>query len=109
MGAAGLAGLADPRDPARPMPIGPAVRLPTAEAVLAGRDEAQRRAAWALVQGATTVDEIVAVTGISVVGVLGAITRLEASGLVRATRGRYEPVGSLAADGAVSAASKPAA
>jgi DNA processing protein len=111
MGAAGLVGLAglpDPRDPTRPVPIGPAVKLPTADAVLAGRDEAQLRAARALVQGATTVDEIVAVTGISVVGVLGAITRLEASGLVRATRGRYEPLGSLAA-AAPGAASKPAA
>ena len=108
MGAAGLAGLPDPRDPTRPMPIGPAVKLPTADGVLAGRDEAQLRAARALVQGATTVDEIVAVTGISVVGVLGAITRLEASGLVRATRGRYEPLGSLAA-AAPGAASKPAA
>jgi hypothetical protein len=44
-----------------------------------------------------TVDEIVAVTRLSVGAVLGALTRLEASGLARPIHGRYEPVGSLAA------------
>jgi DNA processing protein len=106
MGAAGLVGVADPDDPGRPVPIRPSIDLPTASAVLSGRDEAQHRVAHALLRGATSVDELVAVTTLSVVGVLGALTRLEASGLVRANRGRYEPLGSLAA---TPPASKPAA
>ena len=116
MGSAGLVGVADPRDPGRPLAIRPTVDLPSASAVLTGRDEAQHRVAHALLRGATTVDELVAVTTLSVVGVLGALTRLEASGLVRANRGRYEPLGSLAAAPAAAAAppskqaaSKPAA
>ena len=97
MGSAGLVGVADPRDPDHPVPISPTIDLPSAAAVLTGRDEAQHRVAHALLRGATTVDELVAVTTLSVVGVLGALTRLEAGGLVRANRGRYEPLGSLAA------------
>jgi DNA processing protein len=104
MGSAGLVGVADPRDPGRPVPISPRVDLPSAAAVLAGRDEGQHRVAHALLRGATTVDELVAVTTLSVVGVLGALTRLEASGLVRANRGRYEPLGALAAAPATPAA-----
>jgi hypothetical protein len=38
----------------------------------------------------------VAVTRLSVGAVLGAVTRLEAIGLVRANHGRYEPSGPLA-------------
>jgi DNA processing protein len=114
MGSAGLVGVADPRDPGRPVPIQAKVKLPTASAVLAGRDEAQHRVAHGLLRGATTVDELVAVTTLSVVGVLGALTRLEASGLIRANRGRYEPLGALAAAPAApvapaAPASKPAA
>jgi DNA processing protein len=97
MGAAGLVGVADPRDPDRPVPIRPTVDLPSAAAILTGRDEAQQRVALALLRGATSVDELVAVTTLSVAGVLGALTRLEASGLVRSNRGRYEPLGALAA------------
>jgi DNA processing protein len=73
------------------------VKLPSAAAVLSGRDAAQVAAAEALMHGAVTVDEIVAVTRLSVGAVLGALTRLEASGLARPIHGRYEPVGSLAA------------
>ncbi len=72
------------------------VAMPSASAVLSGRDAAQLRVADGLVLGAVTVDELVATTGLSVGGVLGALTRLEASGLVRAIQGRYEASGSLA-------------
>jgi DNA processing protein len=73
------------------------VVLPTAAAVLTGRDEAQHRVADALLRGAVTIDEVVAATRLSVGSVLGAVTRLEASGLVRAIHGRYELAGPLAA------------
>jgi DNA processing protein len=108
MGSAGLVGVVDPLDPGRPVLIQSTVTRPTATAVLAGRDEAQHRVAHGLLRGATTVDELVAVTTLSVVGVLGALTRLEAGGLVRANRGRYEPLGALAA-APPPPASKPAA
>jgi DNA processing protein len=73
------------------------VRPPTAAAMLSGRSPADLAVAEALVHGAITVDELVAVTRLSVGAVLGAVTRLEAIGLVRAAHGRYEPVGVLAA------------
>jgi DNA processing protein len=104
----GLVGVADPNAPRRRVEIRSSIDLPSARAVLAGRDEAQHRVADALIRGATTVDEVVAVTGLSVVGVLGALTRLEESGLVRGRHGRYEPLGSLAA-ATPQAATKPAA
>ena len=94
------------RDSDRLVPIRASVTLPTAAAVLAGRDEAQQRVADGLLRGATTVDELVAVTTLSVGGVLGALTRLEASGLVRANRGRYEPLGALAGGGAGTGAAR---
>lgn len=72
------------------------VRLPTASAVLSGRDPAQRGTADALLRGAVTVDEIVASTGLTVAAVLGALTRLETNGLVRGFLGRYEAIGPLA-------------
>lgn len=73
------------------------VRLPSAKAVLSGRDAAQVAVAEALVHGAVTVDEIVAVTRLSIGAVLGALTRLEAAGLARPIHGRFEPLGPLAA------------
>jgi DNA processing protein len=73
------------------------VRLPSARAVLSGRDASQVVVAEALVHGAVTVDELVAVTRLSVGAVLGALTRLETAGLARPLHGRYEPVGPLAA------------
>jgi predicted Rossmann fold nucleotide-binding protein DprA/Smf involved in DNA uptake len=73
------------------------VEQPTAAAALSGRDAAQRLVADALLRGAVTIDEVVAATRLSIGGVLGAVTRLEASGLVRAIHGRYEPAGPLAA------------
>jgi len=73
------------------------VKLPSAKAVLSGRDAAQVAVAEALVHGAVTVDELVAVTRLSVGAVLGALTRLEAAALARPIHGRYEPLGPLAA------------
>jgi DNA processing protein len=73
------------------------VILPSASAMLSGRDAAQVAVAEALVHGAVIVDELVAVTRLSVGAVLGALTRLEAAGLARPIHGRYEPIGPLAA------------
>ncbi len=99
MGAAGLAreGTTEGGRVGASSNVSSRVRLPSGPAVLSGRDEAQHHVADALLRGATTVDEIAAVTTLSVAGVLGALTRLETSGLVRAIRGRYEPLGPLAA------------
>ena len=106
LGLAGAAGLPDAaRSSAAPRPIATGaqvavrstVELPSAKAMLSGRDPAQLAVAEALVHGAVTVDELVAVTRLSVGAVLGALTRLEASGLARPIHGRYEPVGPLAA------------
>jgi len=72
------------------------VRAPSAAAMLSGRSPAELAVAEALVHGAVTVDEVVAVTHLSVGAVLGAVTRLEALGLLRAIHGRYEPAGPLA-------------
>jgi len=95
MGAAGLPGPNSLNGQA--VVVRPTVELPTVAAVLAGRDGAQRGVADALVLGAVTVDELVASTGLTVGAVLGALTRLEASGLVRPLHGRYELAGPLAA------------
>ena len=73
------------------------VELPSARSVMSGRDAAQVAVAEALVHGAVIVDEVVAVTRLSVGAVLGALTRLEAAGLARPLHGRYEPTGPLAA------------
>jgi DNA processing protein len=101
LGLAGDAGLALPATVkaggAGEVAITSRVQLPSARAVLSGRDGAQVVVAEALVHGAVTVDEIVAVTRLSVGAVLGALTRLEAAGLARPTHGRYEPFGPLAA------------
>jgi DNA processing protein len=72
------------------------VPLPSLRAVLSGRSAAEQAVAEALVHGAVTVDELVAVTRQALGEVLRSLTRLEASGLVRARYGRYEPLGSLA-------------
>jgi DNA processing protein len=79
------------------------VDLPSPASVLAGRGGEERVIAEALVRGAVTVDELVAVTRLSIGAVLGALTRLEAIGLVRAAHGRYEPAGLLAATNPVAA------
>ncbi|HYK95865.1 MAG TPA: DNA-processing protein DprA [Candidatus Dormibacteraeota bacterium] len=79
------------------------VKPPTARAMLSGRSEAEQAVAEALVHGAVTVDELVAVTRRSLGEVLRALTRLEAIGLARASHGRYEPAGSLASADPVAA------
>lgn len=66
-------------------------------ALLVEADAAQRAVALALLAGATTVDELVAVTGQTVASVLGAVTRLESRGLVYGTSGHYRVAGRLAA------------
>ncbi len=106
LGLFGAAALAEPatvrrRGDARPaspggVVISAKVRLPTVSSVLSGRDPAQREVAEAIVHGAVTADELVAVTRRSLGEVLRALTRLEASGLVLAHHGRYEPLGALA-------------
>lgn len=105
LGLSGAAGL-----PAPPAPGDPAdvvirswVRPPSAAAMLSGRSGAELAVAEALIHGAVTVDELVAVTRLSVGAVLGAVTRLEALGLLRAAHGRYEPAGALAATDPVAA------
>jgi len=72
------------------------VPYPTVTSVLSGRDAPQRAVAEAIVHGAVTADELVAVTHCTLGEVLRALTRLEASGLVVARHGRYEPLGALA-------------
>jgi DNA processing protein len=72
------------------------VRPPLPEAALAAATAADRPVAEALLAGAVIVDELVAVTGLAVGAVLGALTRLEAAGLVVGSHGRYRPDGVLA-------------
>lgn len=79
------------------------VRPASARAMLSGRSESEQAVAEALVHGAVTVDELVAVTRQSLGEVLRALTRLEAIGLARATHGRYEPAGPLASTDPVAA------
>lgn len=55
----------------------------------------EARLADALVAGAATVDELVAVTTMPLAAVLGGLTALEARGLVTGTFGRYRPAGRL--------------
>jgi DNA processing protein len=65
-------------------------------AALAEAAPADHQVAAALLAGAVIADEIVAVTGLTVGGVLGALTRLEAAGVVAGRHGRYRPDGALA-------------
>ncbi|MEK6720876.1 MAG: DNA-processing protein DprA [Chloroflexota bacterium] len=70
---------------------------PSPEAVLQGLDSTPRRVAEALLAGAATVDELVALTSLPVATILAAITRLESADLVAGAYGRYVPTGGLAA------------
>lgn len=103
LGLSGSAGLASQELAQRPGPDGVVitsrVRPPSAAAMLSGRTAAELAIAEALIHGAVSVDELVAVTRLSVGAVLGAVTRLEALGLVLAAHGRYVPAGPLAAAG----------
>ena len=67
-----------------------------AEATLVELGGTAGRIGRELVAGRATVDELVAVTGLPVATVLGALTLLEDRGLVRDAYGRYRPVGALA-------------
>jgi DNA processing protein len=84
----------------RPRPSGQPVSVvaaPSPVAALTVAGPTERRVGEAVAAGAATVDEIVAVTRMTVPAVLGSLTRLEAAGLVAARRGRYVPAGPLAA------------
>jgi DNA processing protein len=96
LGLFGGAGLPRPADRAG-VEITSRLPLPSAASVLSGRSEAERDVAEALIHGAVTVDEFVAVTRHPVGEVLRALTRLEAAGLAGARFGRYEPLNALAA------------
>jgi DNA processing protein len=95
---AAFADVADERLAASPggVVISSQIRLPTVRSVLSGRSEAEQEVGEALVHGAVTVDELVAVTRRALAEVLRALTRLETAGLAHATHGRYEPLGALA-------------
>jgi DNA processing protein len=60
---------------------------------LLGSTEA--RVADAILAGRVTVDELVAVTGLSVATILATLTLLERQGLIVGTYGRYRPAGTL--------------
>jgi len=69
---------------------------PDAEATLVELGGTAGRIGRELVAGMATVDELVAVSGLPVATVLGALTMLEDRGLVRGAYGRYRPSGALA-------------
>lgn len=92
----GLPPLAAYERPARPAKPTSRVRPPTPEAVLSGSTPDDRAVGTALLNGAVIVDEIVAVTGLTIGATLGALTRLEAAGHVSGSHGRYRLEGSLA-------------
>lgn len=101
LGLFGGAALERPREDDRPARAGGIVitgkiKLPTVRSVLSGRSEAEQDIGEALVHGAVTVDELVAVTRHSLAEVLRALTRLETGGLAQAVHGRYQPLGALA-------------
>ncbi|MDQ2964633.1 MAG: DNA-processing protein DprA, partial [Chloroflexota bacterium] len=80
-----------------PDPLDGAALAPPVAAVLVELGEGARRVAAALVRDLATVDEIVAATTMPIAAVLGALTLLEARGLVVGSYGRYRPAGRLAA------------
>jgi DNA processing protein len=99
LGLAGAAAFPSHASDSQPAVIGGRlnhVRPPLPEAALAVATAADRPVAEALLAGAVIVDELVAVTGLAVGAVLGALTRLEAAGLVVGSHGRYRPDGVLA-------------
>lgn len=74
-------------------------RRASSGAILAERAPVERAVAEALLAGASIADEIVAVTGLPIGAVLGALTRLETVGLAFGAHGRYRPSGALALAG----------
>lgn len=93
LGLAGRAAFSAPVAPAEPVSH---IRPPLPAAILLGAPSADRQVAEAILAGAVIVDEVVAVTGLPIAGVLGALTRLEASGFVSGAHGRYRLEGALA-------------
>jgi DNA processing protein len=73
---------------------------PRAAATLAEVGGTATRIGRELIAGRSTVDELVAMTGLPVATVLGALTILEMRGLAVSAYGRYRPAGMMAADGA---------
>ncbi len=80
--------------PARPRSALPGA---TAGAALASLSGSERTVAAALLAGSTTVDDLVAATGMAPASVLVVLTRLEDHGHAAAVLGRYVPAGALAA------------
>jgi DNA processing protein len=72
------------------------VSAPDAEGALLELGGTAARIGRELVGGRTTVDELVAVTGLPVATVLAGLTLLEGRGLATAAYGRYRPGGALA-------------
>jgi len=97
LGLAAAAGLPAPSARRSPRAGTFAARGPSRVAVLGELDPTPRRIAECLLAGATTVDELVAVTDLAVAAVLGALTRLESADLVTSAYGRYVVSGRLAA------------
>jgi DNA processing protein len=92
----GLPPAAAQRALARPKKPTSSIRPPTPEAVLSGSGPDDREVGRALLNGAVIVDEIVAVTGLTIGATLGALTRLEAAGHISGSHGRYRLEGSWA-------------
>ena len=72
------------------------VRAPTAAARRVELSPREDRIARALIDGGTTADELVAMTGMPVAAVLAGLTALEAAGLAVGGFGRYRLAGFLA-------------
>lgn len=106
LGLPAAAALAVP-PPVLPRQPSSGVRPATAGSSLKTLDPADEPVAIAVLGGAATVDEVVAVTHLTVAGALGALTRLETAGLVTARHGRYAVAGPLAGAVAGPAASRP--
>ncbi len=99
----GLVGLprsgTDDRRRATPTVADPQPRPPGRRAVLATLPAVERQIAAEIVAGRSSVDELVASTGLSGAGVLGTLTALEIRGLVVEVFGRYRAAGVLARAG----------
>jgi len=93
--------------PARAEPSS-TIRSASAGATVKALDPTDERVAVAVARGAATVDELVAVTHVTVPEALGALTRLEAGGLVRGAYGRYEAIGEIGPGSASRRARRPA-
>jgi DNA processing protein len=82
---------------AGPVPSMRATRDPSGPARRAGLAPREQAIAHGLMVGASTADELVAVTAMTIPAVLAGLTALEAAGLVTGAFGRYRLAGALAA------------